>query len=137
MAGSESSVLVAYDGSDVARRALEHAAGLVGAGGTVSVINVVEAQSVSSRLETVSERQREQQDQLLGEAERLLARRNVRANLIRGAGDRSDEILRAAGGIGAKVIVVGRNRQTAPHLVHRSLSSTLARRATADVLVVH
>jgi nucleotide-binding universal stress UspA family protein len=137
MAGFESSVLVAYDGSDVARRALEHAAGLVGAGGAVSVINVVEAQSVSSRLETVSDAQRAKQDELLGEAERLLARRNVRANLIRGAGDRSDEILRAAGGIGAKVIVVGRNRQTAPHLVHRSLSSTLARRATADVLVVH
>ena len=137
MAGSESSVLVAYDGSDVARRALEHAAGLVGAGGTVSVINVVEAQSVSSRLETVSESQRAKQDELLDEAERLLASREVGANLIRAAGDRSAEILSAAGAIGADVIVVGRNRQAAPRLVHRSLSSTLARRASADVLVVH
>jgi nucleotide-binding universal stress UspA family protein len=137
MAGSESSVLVAYDGSDVARRALEHAAGLVGAGGVVSVINVVEAQSVSSRLVTVSDAQRARQDELLDEAERLLASREVGANLIRAAGDRSAEILSAAGAIGAKVIVVGRNRQTAPHLVHRSLSNTLARRASADVLVVH
>jgi nucleotide-binding universal stress UspA family protein len=137
MAGSEGSVLVAYDGSAVARRAVEHAARLVGAGGTVSVINVVEAQSVSSRLETVSDAQRAKQDELLREAEQLLAAHRVSANLIRGAGDRSDEILRAADGIGAKVIVVGRNRQTAPHLVHRSLSSTLARRANADVLVVH
>jgi nucleotide-binding universal stress UspA family protein len=137
MTGSESSVLVAYDGSDVARRALEHAADLVGAGGAVSVINVVEAQSVSSRLVTVSDAQRTNQDELLGEAERLLARRNVRANLIRAAGDRSTEILSAARALDADVIVVGRNKQTAPHLVHRSLSSTLARRASADVLVVH
>ena len=77
--------------------ALEHAAGLVGAGGTVSVINVVEAQAISSRLATVSDAQRARQDALLGEAERLLARRNVRANLIRAAGDPSAEILSAAG----------------------------------------
>jgi nucleotide-binding universal stress UspA family protein len=137
MAASRPSVLVAYDGSDVAARALEHAADLVGAGGAVSVINVVEAQSVSSRLVTVSDAQRTDQDELLGEAERLLARRRVSATLIRAAGDRSEEILSAARVIGADVIVVGRNRQTAPHLVHRSLSSTLARRASADVLVVH
>lgn len=137
MAGSESSVLVAYDGSAVARRALLHAARLVGAGGTVSVINVVQAQSLSSRLVTVSDDQRTHQDDVLGEAERLLAREEVSANLIRAAGDRSAEILSAARAIDAGVIVVGRNPQTAPHLVHRSLSGTLARRANTDVLVVH
>jgi len=134
---AKGSVLVAYDGSAVARRALEHAARLVGAGGTVSVVNVVQAQSVSSRLVTVSDAQRTTQDELLDEAERLLDRHDVRANLIRAAGDRSAEILSAARAVDAGVIVVGRNRQTAPHLVHRSLSSTLARRAAADVLVVH
>jgi nucleotide-binding universal stress UspA family protein len=107
MAASRPSVLVAYDGSDVAARALEHAADLVGAGGAVSVINVVEAQSVSSRLVTVSDAQRTDQDELLGEAERLLARRRVSATLIRAAGDRSEEILSAARAIGADVIVVG------------------------------
>jgi nucleotide-binding universal stress UspA family protein len=137
MAEAKGSVLVAYDGSAVARRALEHAARLVGAGRVVSVINVVEAQSLSSRLETVSDAQRAKQDELLAEAERLLARREVGANLVRAAGDRSAEILAAAGAIDADVIVIGRNRHTAPHLVHRSLSSTLSRRATADVLVVH
>jgi nucleotide-binding universal stress UspA family protein len=85
----------------------------------------------------VSAAQRARQDEVLGEADRLLARRRVSANLVRAAGDRIAEILSAARAIGADVIVVGSNPGTAPHLVHRSLSSTLARRATVDVLVVH
>jgi hypothetical protein len=48
-------VLVAYDGSAASRRALEHAADLVGQGGTVTVVNVVSVQSVGSRLQTVSD----------------------------------------------------------------------------------
>ena len=137
MEASERSVIVAYDGSEPARHAAEHAAGLVGKGGTVTVINVVNAQSVSSRLETVSEKQRTTQDRLLREAARLLARRGVNANLVAAAGDPATEILAAAATIAADVIVVGRRQGLAPNLVHRSLSSTLVRRAAPDVLVVH
>jgi nucleotide-binding universal stress UspA family protein len=39
--------------------------------------------------------------------------------------------------MGADVIVVGRRRRLAPHLIHGPLSSTLARKASSDVLVVH
>ena len=130
-------VLVAYDGSDPAQRAIEDAAGLVGKGGTVTVINVISAQSVSSRLETVSDNERTTQDHLLRDAEKLLARRGVNADLMRAAGDPATEILSAAATIGADVIVVGRRKGLAPHLVHRSLSSILVRRAACDVLVVH
>ena len=137
MEASERSVLVAYDGSEPARHAVEHAAGLVGKGGTVTVVNVVTAQSVSSRLETVTEKERATQDRLLREAVRLLAHHGVNANLIPTAGDPATEILAAAATIAADVIVVGRRKRMAPHLVHRSLSSTLVRRANPDVLVVH
>ena len=137
MEASERSVLVAYDGSEPARHAVEHAAGLVGRGGTVTVVNVVNAQSVSSRLETVSEKERATQNRLLREAEKLLARRGVNANLMPAAGDPATEILSAAATIAADVIVVGRRQGLTPHLVHRSLSSTLVRRAAPDVLVVH
>ena len=46
-------ILVGYDGSEAARRALVHAAELVGRGATLGVINVITTQAVSSRLETV------------------------------------------------------------------------------------
>jgi nucleotide-binding universal stress UspA family protein len=131
------SVIVAHDGSGLAHRALEHASDLVGPGGTVSVINVIKSQSVSSRLETVSERQRVAQEHLLLEAERFLASRQVTADLIRAAGDPATEILSAAASMGADVIVVGRHARLAPHLIRSSLSGTLVRKAACDVLVVH
>lgn len=137
MEASERSVIVAYDGSEPARHAVEHAAGLVGQGGTVRVVNVVNAQSISSRLQTVSEKERARQDHLLREAERLLAQHGVQAILIPAAGDPATEILAAAATIAADVIVVGRRKGMAPHLAHRSLSNTLVRRASPDVLVVH
>jgi nucleotide-binding universal stress UspA family protein len=137
MEASDRRVIVAYDGSEPARHAVEHAAGLVGISGTVTVVNVVNAQSVSSRLETVSEKERATQDRLLHEAERLLARHGVNAHLIPTAGDPATEILAAAAAIAADVIVVGRSKGSATHLVHRSLSSTLVRKAKPDVLVVH
>jgi hypothetical protein len=81
MAAPKGSVLVAYDGPTL-HSAPSSAAGLVGKGGTVTVINVISAQSVSSRLETVSDNERTTQDHLLRDAEKLLARRGVNADLI-------------------------------------------------------
>lgn len=130
-------MLVGYDGSPPARRALEHAADLAGRGATVSVINVISVQSVSSRLETVSDEARARQDRLLLEGESVLGRHGVNANLIRAAGVPATEILSAATSIGAPVIVVGRSSRSAPHLLHAPLSTILARRAPTDVLVVH
>ncbi len=131
------SVIVAYDGSELAHRALEHASDLVGPGGTVSVINVIRSQSVGSRLETVSDRQRAAQDHVLVEAERFLAGRRITADLVRAVGDPATEIFAAAESMDADVIVVGRNAHLAPHLIRSSLSGTLVRKAARDVLVVH
>jgi nucleotide-binding universal stress UspA family protein len=129
-------MLIAYDGSPAARRALQHAAAAAGAGGVVMVINVIPAQSVSARLETVTDAERERQQRLLGEAQAELARRGVDAERIAAAGDPLREILAAADEHDADIIVVGRNG-TKRHLLHSSLSSPLVRRATRDVLVVH
>jgi nucleotide-binding universal stress UspA family protein len=130
-------VIVAYDGSDAARRALAHAAGLVGRGGTVAVVNVVDVRSVSSRLETVSDGQRATQEQLLRDAERVLATHGVETRLVRAAGDPGTEILSAAESISADVLVVGGHRRRTPHITHRSLTGRLVRNASCDVLVVH
>jgi nucleotide-binding universal stress UspA family protein len=130
-------MIVAYDGSEPARRALERAARLAGRGGTVGVVNVIPTQSVSSRLVTVSNEQDRAQRRLLREAERLLARHAVRAELIGAVGDPATEILSAAEASGSDVIVVGRRRKPSWRPLHQSLSSTLSRRTTRDVLIVH
>jgi nucleotide-binding universal stress UspA family protein len=131
------SMLVPYNGSALAQRALQHAADLVGPGGDVAVIHVIAVQSVSSRLQTVSEKQQAEQDSLLREAEEELARRGVKAQIVRAAGDPATEILAAAAAMEADVIVVGRRRGLAKRVVRGSLSGTLVRRAASDVLVVH
>jgi nucleotide-binding universal stress UspA family protein len=129
-------MIVAYDGSAPARRALEHAARLARRGSVVDVVNVIPAQSVSSRLVTVTDEQDRAQKRLLHEAASVLARSAVRANLIAAAGDPATEILSAADASDADVIVVGRRRRPVRQL-REPLSSTLSRRTTRDVLIVH
>ena len=137
MATGRPTVLVGYDGSEPAHRALEHAAELVGRSGTVSVINVIKAQSVSSRLVTLTDKERATQNRLLRESERTLRGLDVEATLIPAAGDPAAEILAAAELIGAGVIVIGRRNRWLPRLMRTPLSSVLVRRAEIDVLVVH
>jgi nucleotide-binding universal stress UspA family protein len=127
--------LLAYDASPAAKRALEHAAKLVGRGGELAVVNVIPVQSVSARLQTVSDDQRSRQADILEEARALLARRGIQPRLIDAAGDPVAEILAAAEATGAGTIVVGRGGRR--HLLHGSLSSQLVRGAGNDVLVVH
>ena len=128
-------LLLAYDASPSAQRALEHAAKLAGQGGDVAVINVIPApQAVSSRLETLSEAEWDQQDSVLREAEALLAHRGIEAQLLEAVGDPATEILAAAHRTNAKAIVVGRSRTR--RRAHAPLDSRLVRDAEADVLVV-
>jgi nucleotide-binding universal stress UspA family protein len=129
-------LLVAYDGSQAAQRALEHAADLVGRGATVAVVNVIPAQSLSSRLETVSDAQRDHQRQLLRQARMLLDARKIEMKPVAAVGDPTTEIRAAAEKGGADVVVVGRGRMSR-RLIHGSVSTRLARRAPCDVLIIH
>jgi nucleotide-binding universal stress UspA family protein len=132
---SDGLILVAYDGSESARRALDHAAAYTLPGSHVFVVNVIREQSVSSRLETVSDEQRTKQRRLLREAESVLARHGVAARPVAVAGEPAAEILAAAQATGARLLVVGSDGRR--HLVRRSLSARLARDAACDVLIVH
>lgn len=128
-------LLLAYDASPPAERALLHAAELVRPDSKVIVINVIPVQSVSARLETVSDKQRARQEKILRDATAQLARRGLTIETIEAAGDPATEILAAAEATNADMIVVGRggNRR----LLHSSLSGRLVRGASCDVLVVH
>jgi nucleotide-binding universal stress UspA family protein len=129
-------ILVAYDGSPEAKRALRHAADLVGRGGSVAVLNVIPVQAVSARLETVSAEQRAEQRHLLEEARSVLARRRVGMTPLTAVGDPATEIRAAAEKTRAGIVVVGRKNGRA-RLIRGSVSTRLVRRAPCDVLIVH
>jgi nucleotide-binding universal stress UspA family protein len=129
-------ILVGYDGSDVSRRALVHAAELVGRGGKVQVINVIAAQPVSSSVDALGDGERRLQRNLLREAGSLLREWDVRMGALRAVGDPTTEIRAAAENSGARVIVVGRGNGVR-RLIKGSVSTRLVRHAPCDVLVVH
>ena len=129
-------ILVGYDGSDASRRALVHAAELVGRGGEVDVINVIAAQPVSSRVDGLGDGERRRQRNLLREARSLLGEWDVRMGAVRAVGDPTTEIRTAAQESGARVIVVGRGNGMR-RLIKGSVSTRLVRHAPCDVLVVH
>jgi nucleotide-binding universal stress UspA family protein len=128
-------VLLAYDGSAPAQRALVHAANLARPGDVVNVVNVMPEPGVSARMEPPIE-ERNRQWHFLDEAERYLAGRDLEVRKFGPVGDAAVEILAAAEQIGADVIVVARRHGRRAHLLG-SISSRLVHSAKCDVLVVH
>jgi nucleotide-binding universal stress UspA family protein len=129
-------ILVGYNGSESSRRALVHAAELVGHGGELDVIHVIAAQPVSARIDSLGDGERRRQDKLLRDARMLLTALDVRMHPVKAIGDPSAEIRAAAEDSGATVIVVGRGSGRR-RLINGSVSTRLVRRAPSDVLVVH
>jgi nucleotide-binding universal stress UspA family protein len=129
-------ILVGYDGSETARRALVHAAELVGRGGTLDVINVITVQPVSARIENLSDRERRRQKKLLQEANMVLGEWDVGMTAVKAVGDPATEIRTAAEERGTGIVVVGRGSGLR-RLIHGSVSTRLVRQAPCDVLVVH
>jgi nucleotide-binding universal stress UspA family protein len=105
------SILVAHDGSEAGRRALDAAADLMGYGSTLAVVSA--GTSLSS--------------DPLADASHYLSSRHVFARYIDGDGHPAETILEVAAELGADVIVVA--------ALSDSLES-VARRAPCDVLVV-
>lgn len=128
-------VLVGFDGSATSRRALVHAAELVGRGGSLDVINVIGSQPVSARVGSLVDGERHRQRKVLHEARTLLGEWEVRMNSLCAIGDPTSEIRAAAVQSGAGVIVVGRGSGVR-RLIDGSVSARLVRQAPCDVLVV-
>jgi len=129
-------ILVGFDGSDASRRALVHAAELVGRGGNLDVINVIGSQPVSARVGSLVDGEKKHQQKVLHEAKALLEEWEVRMTPVRAVGDPTSEIRSAAEEAGVGVIVVGRGSGLR-RLINGSVSARLVRRAPCDVLVVH
>jgi nucleotide-binding universal stress UspA family protein len=130
-------IVVGYDGSDGAKRALDRAITLAGDDGQVTVVAAAETRARSGITEGVrldpSEIERRRKD--LEEAEALLAARGVDAETLGAQGDPGDVILDSAKD--ADLVVVGsRGLNPFQRLLLGSVSTKVVHRAECDVLVV-
>jgi nucleotide-binding universal stress UspA family protein len=130
-------IVVGYDGSDAAKRALERAVTLAGNDGQIVVVAAAESHARTGITEGArldpSEIQRRRGD--LEEAKALLDERGVNAETIEAQGDPGDVIVDASQG--ADLVVVGsRGLNPLKRLLLGSVSSKVVHRAESDVLVV-
>jgi nucleotide-binding universal stress UspA family protein len=130
-------IVVGYDGSDPAKRALERAVTLAGGDGRIVVVAAAEPHAHAGITEGAhldpSEIGRRRKD--LEEAKSLLSERGVEAEAIEAQGDPGDVIVETAKD--ADLVVVGsRGLNPLQRLLLGSVSSKVVHRAECDVLVV-
>lgn len=131
-------ILVAYDGSESAKRALDHAAGLSQNGASISVISVAEELPQFGRAaamlvpEEDTERRRE-----LVEAESSLKERGIDAKLVERVGDPAEKIIDEAEREHVDLVVMGsRGLNTAQRWLLGSVSTKVVQHAPCNVFVV-
>jgi nucleotide-binding universal stress UspA family protein len=145
-------IVVGYDGSEGAQRALDRAADLAQAFGSelivASVITPVDLVPVG---ETVTmplaplvapaidpELEAERWQEIADEARRRLGERGLTAEIVSPVGDAANEIVDVAEERDADLIVVGTHEPGfLDRLLAGSVSQGVARRAHCDVLIVH
>ena len=124
MATRPKRVLVCFDGSAAAEKALDAAAGLIGYGSTLAVASVAPlgADTAEAKLDEARER---------------LLERHVSATYLPLHGHAADELVDAAQVLGADLLVVGaRTRNGHLELGLGPVSGDVVQRAPCDVLVV-
>lgn len=121
MAAVAKKIMVGYDGSDSARRALDRAAELAGYGATVTVMRVCSSAGGEG---------------LLAEACDRLAQRQIRARVIERFGDAAETLVETATAEEVDLLILGKNGNGAVRLALGSVSASVVGNASCDVLVV-
>jgi nucleotide-binding universal stress UspA family protein len=130
-------IVVGYDGSDAAKRALESAASLGGDQARIVVVAVAEPYprsgiTIPANLDPVENRQRRHD---LDEARQFLSERGIETETIQARGKPADALVEAARD--ADLAIVGsRGLNRLQRLILGSVSSKLVHRAACDVLIV-
>jgi nucleotide-binding universal stress UspA family protein len=134
MSRSPRRILIGYDGSDCAHRALELAASLVQDGTSVTLATVAEVMSfgIPDPFSTA------EQKRLLTEGKELLAARGVASGSIEPLdADAAEGLVWAAKKVGADLLVVGtHSRGRLARLALGSVAGAVVHRAPCSVLVV-
>jgi nucleotide-binding universal stress UspA family protein len=130
-------IVVGYDGSEAARRALERAAELAGYGTTVTVVSVVPAVYGNGLPPLADPDDVERARHLLDDARGELVLRHVTVSTRDPIGDPAEQIVGTAEELGADLVVVGtHNGNAVERLVLGSTSTSVLHHAPCDVLVV-
>ena len=124
MAAQPKRIIVGYDGTEGAHRALDSAVELLGYGSTLTVVTVGRDGDRNVR-------------DVLEVAHEQLLKRLVTAEYVERVGDPAEELVRTASELGADLVIVGRRGGAdAPRVEPGSVSADVVRRAPCDVLVV-
>ena len=123
MAAQPRRIIVGFDGTEGARRALESAAQLAGYGSTLTVVAVASEGGNGG-------------GDVLASARDFLLERLVTATYVQRFGDPASELVEAAGELGADLVVVGRRSGVNGARQPGSVSADVVRHAPCDVLVV-
>ncbi len=134
-------IVVGYDETEPAKRALERAARLAEAfGSTLIVTSVAPVALPAARgagaVDPTDPPELHQQE--LAHAREYLSTRGIEAKYVGAVGDPADTIVTAAGEHDADLIVVGsRELGLIQRLLGQSVSQSVAAHAHTDVLIVH
>ncbi|MCC7187016.1 MAG: universal stress protein [Acidobacteria bacterium] len=131
-------IVVGYDGSECARRALERAAELSGDGETLHVVAARQIMPhVRGGMTAVDPIAAENSEQALEEAGTMLRERGIATKLVEASGDPATALIDEAKAADADLIVVGTHgRGLAGRSLLGSVSTSVVHHAPCDVLVV-
>ena len=133
-------IIVGYDDTEPAKRALERAADLAGAFGSRLIVTSVVAVVTSAAPRSIGTDPEDEgvHEAQLAAAKAFLTGRGIEADYIEALGHPAESIVEAAVERGADMIVVGtREPGFAQRLLGNSVSDAVAHRAHCDVLIVH
>jgi nucleotide-binding universal stress UspA family protein len=116
-------ILVAFDGSEQAWRALDVAARMTGYGSTLTVVSIGRDGNGSVR-------------GLLDQAHARLLGHQVPATYVERRGAPAAELVAAAGELGSDLVVIGRRTGGTDEPLPGSVSAEVLRDAPCDVLVI-
>ena len=130
-------IVVAYDGSESARRGLLRVAELARNGVAVTVVTAVPLDVTSLGPEPPEPSEFAARADQVEEALQLLKENGVEAGGVESEGDPADVILEEATTAGADLVIVGTGGKNAvERFLLGSVSDTVVHRAPCDVLVV-
>lgn len=131
-------IVVGFDGSDNARKALARAAEIAN-GATVAVVSATSPSTFmrDPAVSTEDPADVEARTEALAEAQKYLEEKGITGQYITGHGNPADVIVAEAEDSGADLIVVGtRGHNAARRVLLGSVSTNVVHHATVDVLVV-